>query len=378
MKLQIGIVGLGNMGAVHARNLGKIDNVELVGICDVDAERALQIGEEVDVAAYLQPSQMMQESGCTAVLIATPHPFHREVCEEAANRGLHVLCEKPLAVHVADADAMVQSCHQAGVMLGVVFQQRTEPPRRAMKRIIVSGELGEIYRMAMTAPWYRPQFYYDSGAWRGTWSGEGGGILMNQAPHSLDQLLWLGLPPQSVQAITSTRLHSIEVENTALAILDYGLGATGMLSTSTAEVLGSERLEIFGDKGVLQFENGKVRHYQAKSSLSQHLQTSTEAFGSIGGEWREVDFENEKAEDGAKPGGAQSGGHNAVVHAFAEAVLSGDQSKLIARGEDGVASLELANAILMAGIMRREVQFPLDRAAYKDVLSKLQSGELKV
>lgn len=378
MKLPIGLVGLGNMGAVHARNLRKIDNVELVGICDVDSERALKIGEEVDVAAYSDAGQMMQESGCQAILIATPHPFHREVCEEAAGRGLHILSEKPLAVHVADADAMVQACAKANVLLGVVFQQRTEPPRRRMKRIIESSELGEIYRVAMTAPWYRPQFYYDSGAWRGTWNGEGGGILMNQAPHSLDQLLWLGPKPQSVQAITSTRLHNIEVENTALAILDYGKGATGMLSTSTAEVLGSERLEIFGDKGVLQFENGKLRHYAAKSSLSEHLRTSTEAFGTIGGEWRDVDFENGKAEDGAKPGGAQLGGHNAVIHAFAEAVLSGDASKLIARGEDGVASLELANAILMASITRREVHFPLDRAAYKDVLAKLQSGKLKV
>ena len=378
MKLQIGLVGLGNMGAVHARNLGKIDNVELVGVCDVDAERALKIGEEVDVAAFSDASQMMQESDCGAILIATPHPFHREVCEEAANRGLHVLCEKPLAVHAGDADAMVEACRTADVMLGVVFQQRTEPSRRAMKRIIDSGDLGEIYRVAMTAPWYRPQFYYDSGAWRGTWNGEGGGILMNQAPHSLDQLLWLGLAPQSVQAITSTRLHSIEVENSALAILDYGNGATGMLSTSTAEILGSERIEIFGDKGVLQFENGKVRHYTAKSSLSEHLKTSQEAFGSIGGEWREVDFEQEKTEDGAKPGGAQSGGHNAVIHAFAEAVLSGDASKMVARGEDGVASLEMANAILMAGITRREVQFPLNRAAYADVLTELQNGELKV
>ncbi len=377
-KLKIGIIGLGNMGATHARNLPQVENVEVVGVCDVDAERALKIGEETDIAAFSDASQMMQESGCQAVLIATPHPFHRAACEEAASRGLHVLCEKPLAVHVADADAMVESCKRANVMLGVVFQQRTETSRRAMKNLISQGAIGEIYRVAMSAPWYRPQFYYDSGAWRGTWNGEGGGILMNQAPHSLDQLLWLGLPPQSVQALVSTRLHNIEVENTALAILDYGNGATGTLSTSTAEILGSERIEIFGEQGVLSWENGKLHHYIGETSLTEHLQTSNEAFGSIKGDWHDVDIETTANHGETAPGGASTGGHNAIVYAFADAVTSNDESKLIARGEDGVASLELANAILMAGITRREVSFPLDRVAYQELLAKLQNGETKV
>ncbi len=364
MKLKIAIVGLGNMGATHARSLRQVENVELVGVCDVDAERALKIGEEIDVAAFLDASQMMQESGAQAVLIATPHPFHRAACEEAAASGLHVLCEKPLAVHVADADAMLESCKRAKVLLGVMFQQRAEPSRRAMKRLSDENAIGEIYRVAMSAPWYRPQSYYDSGDWRGTWSGEGGGILMNQAPHSLDQLLWLGLKPQSVQAIASTRLHNIEVENTALAILDYGGGRSGMLSTSTAEISASERIEIFGDKGVLHWENGVLRIYEAESALSQHLQTSTEHFGSIAGKWRNIETQNEP-----------NGGHNAVVHAFADAVLSNDASKMIACGEDSVASLELANAILLAGTTRREVKFPLNRAAYLALLEELQRGE---
>ncbi len=378
-KLKMAVLGLGNMGQTHARNLDQILNVELVAVADLDAERALQFAEELGVPAFNDVETLLAQSGCEALLIATPHPFHRAACEAAARQGVHVLCEKPLAVQVREADAMVEVCRANKVMLGVVFQQRIDSSRRAMKTLIDSGAIGEIYRIAMTAPWYRPQIYYDSGAWRGTWKGEGGGILMNQAPHSLDQIIWLGGAPQSVQAIASTRLHTIEVENTATALFEYSNGATATFTTSTAEVLGFERIEIYGDKGVLRWENNKLQHYQAAQSLSENLRTNTEAFGSIGGQWHDVDVEETQTQSGSAPGGSQSlGGHNAVIGAFADAVLSNDESRLIARGEDGVASLELANAILLAGMGEQKVRLPLDRQAYADTLEKLQSGALKV
>ena len=379
MKLKIAVLGLGNMGQTHARSVGGLPNIELVAVADVDAERALKIGEEIGVPAFNNVQSLLEESGCEAVLIATPHPFHREACEAAARKGIHVLCEKPLAVQVAEADAMVEICRANNVMLGVVFQQRAEGSRRAMKKLIEQGAIGEIYRMAMTAPWYRPQIYYNSGAWRGTWNGEGGGILMNQAPHSMDQMIWLGGAPKSVQALANTRLHTIEVENTATALIEYSNGATATFTTSTAEVLGFERIEVYGDRGILRWENGKLQHYEAAESLSENLKTSDQPFGTIDGQWRDVEPEPMPDFGGAAPGGSQSvGGHNAIVAHFAHAVLSNDESKLIARGEDGVASLQLANAILLAGVTHQEVQLPLDRNAYAEALEKLRNGELKV
>jgi predicted dehydrogenase len=232
-----------------------------------------------------------------------------------------------------------------------------------MKRLIDEGALGNLHRISMTAPWYRPQSYYDAGAWRGTWKGEGGGILMNQAPHSLDQFVWLGGVPQRVQAIASTRLHNIEVENLALAIFDYGDGKIGWLYTSTAELPGGERIEVAGDKGALVWENGKVRHMQTEQPLSEHLRTSQERFGSMKSEWHDVELDDAPE------------GHMEVVKAFARAVRGNDPSQMIANGEDGLRSLEMANSILMAGYKRKEIELPLNRKKYEQMLKKLQKGE---
>jgi predicted dehydrogenase len=306
---------------------------------------------------------MLCEAGLDAVIIATPHYFHPPIAEFAAKQGVHVLSEKPIAVSVAAADRMVNACREANVLLGVMFQQRLDAPRATMKRLLDGGALGEIHRVSLTVPWYRPQVYYDSGAWRGTWKGEGGGILMNQAPHSLDQLVWLGGSPQRVQAMASTRLHRIEVENTATALLDYGGGKTGWFYASTAEIPGGERFEIAGDRGILTLDENGLRFYELEQSLREHLNTCEEKFGSPPGRWRDVEI----ADTG--------GGHKEVIRAFARAVSSGDAAQMVASGDDGLRALELANAILLAGYTRREVNLPLSRSDYEQMLEQLQKGE---
>jgi predicted dehydrogenase len=175
--------------------------------------------------------------------------------------------------------------------------------------------------------------------------------------------VWLGGVPQRVQSIASTRLHNIEVENLALAIFDYGDGKIGWLYTSTAELPGGERIEVAGDKGALVWDGGKVRHLQTEQPLSEHLRTSQEKFGSIKGEWRDVELDDAPS------------GHMEVVRAFARAVRENNPALMIANGEDGLHSLEMANAILMAGYKRKEVEFPLDRQKYEKMLKKLQKGE---
>ena len=350
--LKFGIIGVGGMGGGHAKNLVQMEEAELVAVADVDDETAQRVAGQTGARAFTDGERLIREAGVEAVIIATPHYFHPPLAQCAAQHGVHVLSEKPVGVSVAAADAMIESCKAAGVLLGVMFQQRTEASRRKMKQMLGDGVLGDLHRVSMAVPWYRSQAYYDSGSWRGTWKGEGGGILMNQAPHSLDQFVWLGGVPRTVQGIAGTRLHNVEVETTALSIFDYGDGKVGWLYVSTAEVPGGERIEVAGDQGILLWESGKLRHFVLEGSLAEHLRTSTAMFGSPKGAWHDIEVEKQPA------------GHTEVVKAFVRAVRENDESLLVATGQDGLAALELGNAMLLAGYTRREVQLPLDRAVF--------------
>ncbi len=361
--VRFGVIGLGNMGASHARWFKDIEEAQLVGVADVDAELAQKIALETGVRAFSGAEELINSGEVEAIIIATPHFSHLEVARLAASQGVHILSEKPLAVSVSAADAMIEAAGQGGVLLGVMFQQRTETRRQKMKQMIGSGELGAVHRLSMSVPWYRPQSYYGSGAWRGTWRGEGGGILMNQAPHSLDQFLWLaGESPQSVQAIAQTRLHHIEVENTALAICDFGNGKTGTFTASTAEVPSGERVEVAGDRGLLVLDERGLRFFELETPISEHLPSASGAFDAPQGAWRDMEIEN------------SGGEHPLVTRNFCRAIRSGDASQMTASGCEGMQALELANAILIAGYTRREVSLPLDRATFDAMLEKLQNG----
>ncbi len=361
--VRFGVIGVGGMGAAHANYIAEMTETHLVAVADPEPERTGRVARETKSKAFSDYRQLIDESGIEAIVVSAPHPFHREMTEYAAQRGIHVLCEKPIAVSVAAADSMIATCRANDVLLGIVFQQRTEPSRRAMKRLIEEGTLGEIYRVSMTVPYYRPQAYFESAPWRGTWKGEGGGILMNQAAHALDQVAWMGGLPQRVQAMTMTRLHEVEVENTALAMLDYGGGKAGWFYTSAAELPGAERFEVSGDCGVLVWEEGRLRHMEARQPMSQHLRTAPGMFDDIETTWREIEVETQP----------DSSRYRAILGAFARAVRCDDASLMFASGEDGLRSLELANAILLSGRCRETVELPLDRDRYERLLQTLQS-----
>jgi predicted dehydrogenase len=351
------------MGGHHARAFKDFEEGTLVAVADVNSETANKVADETGATAYTDANVLIDSGTVEAIIIATPHFFHPPVAKYAASRGVHVLTEKPVAVTVSAADEMIEAAEKGGILLGVMFQQRTENVRIKMKEMIDGGELGQVHRISMTAPWYRPQAYYGSGAWRGTWKGEGGGILMNQAPHSLDQFVWLaGGSPKSVQAIAQTRLHTIEVENTAMAICDFGDNKTGYFYASTAEVPGGERVEIAGDKGLLTLDDRGLRFFALESPISVHLPTATGAFEAPKGEWRDIEVEK------------GSGGYHAVIRAFCNAIRANDPSLMLADVREGLKALELANAILTAGYTRKEVQLPLDRALFDKNLELLQNG----
>lgn len=362
-----GVVGVGGMGAAHAAFLCQMEEARLVAVTDSDCLAAKKVALQWNCAVESDYLALMNRGDIEAVIIATPHPLHAAMTLAAASRGIHVLCEKPLADSVASADAMIEACRVGGVLLGTVFQQRTDPSRRTLKRMMERGELGELHRVSLSVCYYRPQSYYDSAPWRGTWNGEGGGILM-QAAHALDQLAWLAGSPARVQALTLTRLHEIGVENTVVSILDYGKGKAGWFYISTADTLQTERIEISGDRGALVWEEGRLRHFGVPQPMSSHLKSAPFMFEPLGGKWREIEIEPELQNEPQ--------GHREVVRCFSRAVQAGDASLLIASGEDGLRSLELANAMALSGNCGGAVELPLDRERYEALLQSLRAQEL--
>jgi predicted dehydrogenase len=278
----------------------------------------------------------------------------------AADAGAHVLCEKPIAHTVSAADRMIAACRRAGVLLGLDFNQRTSPAYILAQQLIAGGELGELYQVSFVASgWYRTQAYYDSGGWRGTWAGEGGGVIMNQAPHHLDLYCWLAGLPGRVKATALTRTHQIEVENTVAALLEHGTERVDTFYTTTAEWPGQTEFLFAGEKGRLVVADRQLRLYRMEKSLSEELLHSPHGTKPAGA-WEEIPVEP------AAPG---QSGHIAVLRRFAQAVRSGREEELV------------ANAMLLSSFRDRSVTIPVDRAAYDGLLSELRAkaerGELR-
>jgi predicted dehydrogenase len=369
------IVGVGVMGRDHLKNaltLQQEGSVKLVGLADAEVDRARRPAEEHAIPWFDDYNQLLDQTRPAFVVVATPHPQHEEVTAAAALRGIHVLCEKPIAHTVAAADRMIAACRQAGVLLGIDFNQRTTPAYIKAHQMIAGGELGELYRVNFVASgWYRTQSYYDSGGWRGTWAGEGGGVVMNQAPHHLDLYCWLAGSPSRIKAEALTRIHEIEVENTVAALLRHGDQRVDTFYTTTAEWPGRTEFLFAGQKGRLLVAERQLRLYRMQKGLAEELLTSPHGTKPQGA-WEDI------AVEPAAPG---QSGHIALLRQFARAVRSGKQADLVATGEDGRRALELANGMLLASYRDRSVDLPLDRQAYDALLEELKqkaaAGRLK-
>ena len=360
-SVRIGIIGVGGMGTGHARSImeAKGKDFSLSAVADVDPKRVEALVSQYGVRGFADGYKLIDPELVDAVIIATPHYFHPPYAIYAARRGVHVLTEKPMGVTVGAARAMVAECKKHKVALGVMFQQRNRPNMKKMKQLVAGGAIGELFRVQMIcSTWYRTAAYYRSGSWRGTWDGEGGGILLNQAPHSLDLFQWIGGMPRRVLATVGTRTHKIEVENTANAILDYGGGKTGYIYATTAEAPGYEQLMVCGTKGTLVAEGGKLRLGKLAMPLEKHLMTAKNGFGQPECAWSDVPLE------------AGGGAHIQIIQAFVANILKG--KPLAASGEEGVNELELSNAIYVSGYMDKAVDLPLDGEEIEKLISKLQ------
>ncbi|HET8655353.1 MAG TPA: Gfo/Idh/MocA family oxidoreductase [Longimicrobiaceae bacterium] len=266
MTVRVGILGGGNISGTHALAASAIPGVEVVAVHGVNAEKAAALADRFGAAAHAEREEFLRHRPMELVLVGSPSGRHGEDAAAAAREGLHVLVEKPLEISVERVDALLDTCDRAGVRLGVFYQGRTAPEVEWVKRLIADGRLGRPFLAAAQVRWFRPPEYYADSRWRGTWALDGGGALMNQGIHTVDLLLWLLGEVRVVSALSAAALHSIEVEDTLVATLEFASGALATLETTTAAFPGySRRVEISGTEGTVLLENDRVLRADLRS-----------------------------------------------------------------------------------------------------------------
>ena len=367
-KVRIGVIGVGNMGAAHVRDVAALENTELAAICDIVEERAATPAEHFGVPAYTDYRAMIAGTQLDAVLVATPHYDHTPISIDCLSRGIHVLVEKPIAVHINDALKMIAAYEQARetnptLVFSIMFMQRTYGFWQKIKAMIDAGELGRLVRTTwVITDWYRTQHYYDSGGWRATWSGEGGGVLLNQCPHNLDLYQWMvGMPKRVTGFAAIGKYHNIEVEDEVTGFFEHENGMVGHFVTTTAESPGTNRLEIVGERGRLTFEEGKLTFFRNQESMFEFIQNSPASFDKVAGSVEDIPYVHH-----GQPG------HAMMTANFANAVLNGEP--LIAAASEGLNSLTLANAIMFSSYLGRPLDLPIDSDAYEARLKELIKG----
>lgn len=363
-KVRFGIIGLGNMGKSHTRNFmaGKMPEAELTAACDINPEKiaaARELTKGHDVAYFDDAEKLMSSGLVDAILIAIPHYLHPTMAIKGFEHGLHVMTEKPAGVYTRQVREMNAAAARSDKKFGIMFQHRGEPIYRKMKEIVSSGELGELKRINLIfTDWYRSQAYYDSGAWRATWGGEGGGVLVNQCPHSLDLWQWIvGMMPTRVRAFCHEgKWHNIEVEDDVSAYLEYPNGATCLFTTSTGDAPGINRIELTGDRGRLLAENGHLTFYKLRQSEREYNATTREGFKAPEHDVIDVQLEGEFQ------------WHPYILNNFCAAILRDEP--LYIPGEEGIKGLTLSNAIMLSSWLDRTVELPLDEDLFYDELMK--------
>ncbi|MCH5334086.1 MAG: Gfo/Idh/MocA family oxidoreductase [Agathobacter sp.] len=360
--VRMGVIGIGGMGSNHCRQMAeqRIPGMQLTAVADIRESRRewAKANLPAEVHIYETADALMDSGDVDAVLIATPHYLHPELAVAGFRRGLHVISEKPAGVYTKQVREMNGEAEKSDVVFALMFNQRTNPLYRKLREMVQSGEYGALKRVNwIITDWYRTQAYYDSGDWRATWDGEGGGVLLNQCPHQLDLLQWICGMPAKVQAFCHEgKWHHIEVEDDVTAYLEYPNGATGVFITSTGDAPGTNRLEVDLERAKLVCENGKLMMFEMKVSEREFCFTSKEGFAQPEGAWTEVDAPGENSQ------------HNGVLAAFADAILHGGE--LIARGQEGINGLTLSNAMHLSSWLGHPVELPLDEELFLEELTK--------
>jgi predicted dehydrogenase len=357
-SVALGIIGLGNMGSLHARNVrdGNIPGLHLAAVSDTDPAR---LEPFATVERHADWQELIRSPQVQAVLVVTPHFSHVPIGRAVLEAGRHLLMEKPLAVSRADCAQILSVPRQPGQVFALMFNQRGDPAFLKIREMIQNGVLGRIQRVQWTVTdWYRPEIYYQSGGWRATWAGEGGGVLVNQCPHNLDLYQWLFGMPQRVRGFCGFgRHHDIEVEDEATAIFEHP-DFTGVFVTSTGEAPGVNRLEIAADHGRLVLESRQLVFHRNAVPAAQFSRTTREMFGRPEVEHVEIPLPAHLGEQ-----------HVGILKNFTAAIQDG--RPLIAPGEEGIHSVELANAILLSACTQQTVDLPVADHDFGELMARL-------
>jgi predicted dehydrogenase len=336
-KVRLGIVGLGNMGRYHGEYLmkGEVKEVVLTAVCDIKPSQLDWAVENCGegIARFDDMDAMIASGLVDAVLIATPHYDHPTLAVQAFGKGMHVLVEKPAGVYTQAVRIMNETAEASGRVFGIMYNQRANPLYQKLRDLVQSGELGAMKRTNwIITSWYRPQSYYNSGGWRATWEGEGGGVLLNQDPHQLDLWQWTCGMPKRVRAFCYFgKYHDIEVEDDVTAFFEYENGATGVFVTSTGDAPGTNRLEVTGDMGKVVIENEKLVFTRNRVSERDFNRDFRGGFGEP--ECWTCDVPVKKSEHQ----------YPVITRSWAKAILQG--TPMLAPGVEGIRGLTISNAI---------------------------------
>ena len=360
--VKVAVIGIGNMGSAHASCIVKneIKDMSLTAVCDISHKKLETFSEKYPhIKCYESYEKLFEDKVCDSVIIAVPHPLHAQIAISAFKHGLNVMLEKPADITVSKVIKLNAEAQKSGKVFGIMFNQRTNPLYQKAREIVKSGSLGELKRTVwIITNWFRTQHYYNSGDWRATWSGEGGGVLLNQAPHNLDLWQWICGMPESVTAFCDVaKSHNNEVEDDATIFTRYKNGATGVIMTSTGECPGTNRLEISGDLGKIVLENGVLKWFKLKLPISTVIEESSEDFAKIDYDYEEIKQESPET------------AHKGILQNFANAILKGEE--LLAPGVDGINELTLSNAAYLSQWQgNREITLPFNTEIFDGLLEE--------
>jgi predicted dehydrogenase len=376
--VRLGIIGLGAQGSMYAKFIseGLVPNMEIGAIADSDPAKAAVVEADYGVPFFTDYIQMLDSGAVDAVVTCVPHYLHPEIGINALARDVHALVEKPAGVYTKQVKALNDfAATKPELTFGIMFNQRNNPLYIKIKEIVDSGEIGKIRRTNwIITTWWRPQGYYDQSAWRATWGGEGGGVLVNQAPHQLDLLQWICGVPKSVYAKVAYGFRrNIAVEDEVTAVVDYGDGATGVFVTATHDLVGTDRFEILGDQGKIVVEGSKIatvtRLVKPEREISDGMD-SADVRKLFTGQFNTEELYTQEVIEFDSVWGAQ---HSGVLQNFAANILDG--TPLLAPGSDGINGVRLANAIHLSSWTGQEVSLDFDEDDYLAELNKRISEE---
>ncbi len=368
-KVRLGVIGAGgSMATSHQNYFKDIPGLEYVAACELTHEKLDPVVEKHSLKhGFLDAREMIDSGTVDAILIACPHYDHPVYSQYALTRGIHVLCEKPVAVTAKAAQETIDVYEQArkdhpNVVYAGMFNQRTHADWKFIKRCMDDGTIGELMRVSWTiTTWFRSQAYYNSGGWRATWEGEGGGVLINQCPHNLDLFCWWFGMPKRVQALVGLgKYHDIEVEDEVLSLVEFENGATGTFVTSTAQTPGVNRLEIVGENATLIHDSDGLVLKKNHQGVRAFTHSTAERFGQVKTDIHRIEVA------GGNPG------HKEITRNFIAYILGHDDT-LIAPAVEGIHGLEFGNAMLQSGLEHRAVDLPSDREAFDHLLNKLKA-----